>query len=71
MTMPAVSASRTAVLSTPEDHEPMKIKAGMNLTVHPTAANRTVWVGLTDNYIITDSGPGPCILKDPKEIIVI
>jgi len=49
----------------------MKIKAGMNLTVHPTAANRTVWAGLTDNYIITESGPGPCIHKDPKQIIVI
>jgi Xaa-Pro aminopeptidase len=51
--------------------EPMKIKAGMNLTVHPTAANRTVWAGLTDNYIITESGPGSCIHKNPKKIIVI
>jgi len=51
--------------------EPMKIRAGMNLTVHPTAASRTVWAGLTDNYIITESGPGPCIHKDPKQIIVI
>jgi hypothetical protein len=30
-----------------------------------------VWAGLTDNYIITESGPGPCIHKDPKQIIVI
>ena len=51
--------------------EPMKIQVGMNLTVHPTAANRTVWAGLTDNFIITESGPGPCIHKNPKEIIVI
>jgi len=51
--------------------EPMKIKAGMNITVHPTAANKTVWAGITDNYIITDSGPGPCLHKTPKEIIVI
>ncbi len=51
--------------------EPMKIKAGMNITVHPTATNKTVWAGITDNYIITDSGPGPCTHKTPKEIIVI
>jgi Xaa-Pro aminopeptidase len=51
--------------------EPMKIKTGMNLTVHPTATNQTVWAGLTDNYIITEKGPGPCIHKTPKEIIVL
>lgn len=51
--------------------EPMIIKSGMNLTVHPTAANNRVWAGITDNYIITESGAGPCIHKTPKEIIVI
>ncbi len=51
--------------------ETMKIKAGMNIVVHPTAANKNVWAGLTDNYIIGESGPGPCIHKTPKEIIVI
>ena len=51
--------------------EPMKIKAGMNITVHPSAANKTVWAGITDNYIVTESGPGPCIHKFPKEIIVL
>ena len=53
------------------DDEPMKIKTGMNITVHPTATNKTVWAGLTDNYIITGKGPGPCIHKTPKEAIVI
>lgn len=51
--------------------EPMKIKPGMNLTVHPTATNQTVWAGLTDNYIITEIGAGPCLHKTPKEIIMI
>jgi Xaa-Pro aminopeptidase len=51
--------------------ETMKIQAGMNLTVHPTASNRTVWAGLTDNFIITESGPGPCIHNTPKKIIEI
>jgi Xaa-Pro aminopeptidase len=51
--------------------EPMKIKSGMNLTIHPTATNKTVWAGVTDNYIITEIGAGPCIHKTPKEIIII
>ncbi len=51
--------------------ETMKIKPGMNIVVHPTAANKNVWAGLTDNYIITESGPGPCIHKTPKEVLVV
>jgi Xaa-Pro aminopeptidase len=51
--------------------EPMKISAGMNLTVHPTATRKTVWTGATDNYIVTDSGVSPCLHQTPKEIIVI
>ena len=53
------------------DDEPMRIRAGMNLTVHPSACNQTVWAGVTDNYIIGDSGPGPCLHKTPKEILVV
>jgi len=51
--------------------EPMKIKAGMNLTVHPAAVNKSVWGSLTDNYLVTEGGAGPCIHKTPKEIIAI
>ncbi|RJR53733.1 MAG: aminopeptidase P family protein [Desulfobacteraceae bacterium] len=51
--------------------EPMKIMEGMNLTVHPNAISRTVWAGVTDNYIVTKDGVGDCIHKTPKEIIVI
>ena len=51
--------------------EPMKISAGMNLTVHPTATRKTVWIGATDNYIVTDSGVSPCLHQTPKEILVI
>ena len=53
------------------EDEPMKIQAGMNLTVHPVATNERVWAGVTDNYIVTESGAGPCIHKCPKEIFVI
>ncbi len=51
--------------------EPMQIQAGMNLTVHPTVASETVWVGVTDNYIVTETGVGPCLHKTPKEILVV
>jgi len=51
--------------------EPMEIMEGMNLTVHPNAISKTVWAGVTDNYIVTKDGVGDCIHKTPKEIIVI
>ncbi len=51
--------------------EPMKIKAGMNLTVHPTATNQQAWAGATDNYLVTENGVSPCLHKTPKEIIVV
>lgn len=51
--------------------EPMKIRAGMNITVHPTATNETVWAGVTDNYLVTETGVGPCLHKTPKKILVV
>jgi Xaa-Pro aminopeptidase len=51
--------------------EPMKIKAGMNLTIHPTAAGERAWAGVTDNYIVTENGVSPCLHKTSKQIIVI
>jgi Xaa-Pro aminopeptidase len=51
--------------------EPMKIKAGMNLTVHPTATNERAWAGATDNYLVTENGVSPCLHKTPQEIIVV
>ncbi len=51
--------------------EPMNIMEGMNLTVHPTAVTKTVWAGVTDNYMVTRDGLTPCIHKTPKEILVL
>ncbi len=53
------------------DDEPMHIQAGMNITVHPCAINETVWATVCDNYIVTETGVGPCLHKTPKEIIVV
>jgi len=49
----------------------MKIKAGMNLTVHPGATNESVWASVTDNYLITENGVSECLQKTPQEIIII
>lgn len=51
--------------------EPMPIQAGMNLTIHPTAAHERVWAGVTDNYLVTATGVSDCIHRTPKEIIVL
>ena len=51
--------------------ETMKIQANMNLTVHPTAVNERVWVGVTDNYLVTESGVSECLHRTPKEILVV
>jgi Xaa-Pro aminopeptidase len=53
------------------DDEPMKIQAGMNITIHPFAINKEVWAPVTDNYLVTETGEYVWIHKFPKEIIVI
>jgi Xaa-Pro aminopeptidase len=53
------------------EDEPMKILAGTNLTVHPVANHETVWASVTDNYMVTEEGVGPCLHETPKEIIVL
>lgn len=51
--------------------EPMPIQAGMNINVHPAAANPRVWATVCDNYLVTEEGVGPCLHATPKEIIVL
>ncbi len=51
--------------------EPMRIKAGMNIVVHPAATSSTVWASVCDNYLVTETGVGSCHHKTPKEIIVV
>jgi len=51
--------------------EPMKIQAGMNLTVHPWAINASAWAVVTDNYLVTETGVSECLHKTQKEVIVI
>lgn len=41
------------------DDEPMKLQARMNITVHPTIGSDKVWVWVSDNYLITETGVQP------------
>jgi Xaa-Pro aminopeptidase len=53
------------------DDEPMKLKDGMNITVHPTIGSDRIWVWICDNYLITDSGVSQCLHKTPQQIFSI
>ena len=50
--------------------EPWKLKAGMNITVHPSAVRKNVWTIACDNYLIGEDG-AERIHKFPREIIVV
>lgn len=51
--------------------EAMRIKEGMNITIHPIAANERVWAVICDNYLVTKDGVSSCLHKTPKEIIIV
>lgn len=53
------------------EDEPMEIKAGMNITVHPAAGNDRVWTNVCDNYFVGKNGASPCLHNTPKELIVL
>lgn len=51
--------------------EPMKLKARMNITVHPIIGKDTIWVWVCDNYLITESGVSECLHKTPQEVFEV
>ena len=53
------------------EDETMTLKEGMNITLHPTAATDTVWANVCDNYVIGPEGPGECLHRTPKDIIIL
>ncbi len=53
------------------DDERMRLKARMNITVHPTVGSDRVWVWVCDNYLVTESGVSPCLHKTPQEIFTV
>ncbi len=53
------------------DDEPMKLKANMNITIHPIAASKTAFAWVCDNYLVTDHGASECLHKTPKKIFEV
>jgi Xaa-Pro aminopeptidase len=50
--------------------EPWKLRAGMNLAVHPPAVRPGCAALVCDNYLITENGPED-LHRFPKEIVVV
>jgi Xaa-Pro aminopeptidase len=53
------------------DDEPMKLKADMNITVHPTVGSDRLWVWVCDNYLVTETGASPCLHKISQQIFSV
>ncbi|MCK4790108.1 MAG: aminopeptidase P family protein [Desulfobacteraceae bacterium] len=49
------------------DDEPMKLKANMNITIHPIVASKTAFAWVCDNYLVTETGASECLHKTPKK----
>ena len=52
-------------------NETWKIKAGMNITLHPRAVSKTAWATVCENWMVGEDGAGECLHKTPQEVIVI
>jgi Xaa-Pro aminopeptidase len=52
-------------------NEPWKLRAGMNITVHPFVVNQKVWAMVCDNYMVEETGMSERLHKYPREIIVV
>ncbi len=50
--------------------ETMKIKAGMNMAVHPAVISAKANAWLCENYIVTKTGVKECLHKTPQKIFV-
>ena len=53
------------------DDEPMKLKANMNITVHPITGSSTIWVSIWDNWLITETGVSERLHKTPQDIFSV
>lgn len=54
------------------DHgEPTKIKAGMNIAVHPAVMSGRAYAQVCENYIVTETGNAECLSQIPQQIFVV
>ncbi len=49
----------------------MKLKANMNITVHPLIASSRYWLSIWDNWLITETGVSDRLNKTPQEIFSV
>ena len=54
-----------------QNGERMKLAEGMNIALHPSGFMDKAWATVCDNYIVCKDGPGNCLHKTPKELIVL
>ena len=54
------------------DHgETVKIKANMNIAVHPAVMSDKAYAQVCENYIVTETGRAECLSKIPQKIYVL
>jgi Xaa-Pro aminopeptidase len=53
------------------EEEPMKLRANMNIAIHPMSATKTVFAWICDNYLVTEGGASECLHKTPKKIFEV
>jgi Xaa-Pro aminopeptidase len=51
--------------------ETMKIKAGMNIGIHPWIPSEKACGRICDNYIVKETGPAECLSGTPREVFVV
>ena len=51
--------------------ETMPLEANMNFAVHPGYDTATMWTTICDNYIVGESGVGPCLHKTEKKVFEV
>ena len=49
----------------------MKIKANMNIGVHPWVFMKKASSRICDNYMVTETGVSECLHKTPKEVFSV
>ncbi len=51
--------------------ETMKIKAGMNIGIHPWIVSEKACGRICDNYIVKETGAAECLSRTPQEVFVV
>jgi Xaa-Pro aminopeptidase len=51
--------------------ETMRLRAGMNLAVHPGFETPSLFAVICDNYILGPDGPGPCLHHTEKKVFEV